>query len=156
MKLAEVLGVQVLDEGGEPAEEVPSGSRITVRVSARYAAALEESTIGIKLHSKRAGVDVFSTDTTREEVPPGPRQAGEETTVDFAFEVPLRPGKYAVGAAISAGSGEDPALERVEEEASFRISNSGSELSFGSLVHLPTWVEIRGPEDERERPTRSA
>jgi hypothetical protein len=155
-KEAEILGVQVLDEKGVPADEVPSGSRIAVRVHARYAAALEESTIGITLRSKRAKVDVFSTDTTREEAPLGPKSAGEEATVDFAFEVPLRPGTYTVGAAVSATLEEDPSLEQAENETSFKITNSGSELSFGSMIHLPTQVEIHDPGSERERPTRSA
>ena len=153
---AEIRSIEVLDERGEPASEVPSGSKMTVRVGARYAAAVEESTIGITLRSKRFEVDVFSTDTTREGTPPGRREAGEEAWVDFTFEVPLRPGKYDVGAAVTASREEDPSLDRAEESASFKITGVGSDLSFGSMVHLPTHVEVHDPGNEQERPTRSA
>jgi ABC-type polysaccharide/polyol phosphate transport system ATPase subunit len=152
-KEAEIRGVQVLDEKGEPIRETPSGSRITVRVRARYTAAVEESAIGITLQSKRAGVEVFSTDTTEEEVPLGPRKAGEEVAVDFTLEVPLQPGTYTVGATFSVPGEESPYRDQT---ASFKITRAGSELSIGGLIHLPTRVKIHDPGGERERPTRSA
>jgi len=152
-KEAEIRGVQVLDEKGEPIREMPSGSRITVRVRARYAAAVEESAIGIALQSKRAGVDVFSTDTTREEALLGPRKAGEEVAVDFTLEVPLEPGTYTVGATVSIPGEEKP---HFDQATSFKITRAGSELSIGGLIHLPTRVEIHDLEGEQERPTQSA
>jgi hypothetical protein len=151
---AEIQGVEVLDEKGEPASEVPSGSKMTVRVRARYAAAVEESALGVTLRSKRAEVDVFSTDTTSEGTPLGRREAGEEATVDFTFEVPLRAGNYTVGANISGSRDEGSYLDRMEEATSFRVARAG--ISFEGLVRLPTQVEIHDPEGERERPTRSA
>jgi ABC-2 type transport system ATP-binding protein len=152
---ADIHDVQVLDEKGEPVDEVPSGSRITVRVCARYAAAVEESAISITLRSKRAGMDVFSTDTTKEETPLGPREAGEGATVDFTFDVPLQAGTYTVDAAVSVPRGEDSYLYQAEE-GSFKITNVGSEPSVRSLVHLPTRVQVHDPEGEREKPTRPA
>jgi ABC-2 type transport system ATP-binding protein len=152
-KEAEIQSVQVLDEGGEPLSEVHSRSTVTVRVHARYATAVEDSALSITLRSKRAGVDVFSTDTTREETPLGPREAGEEATVDFTFELPLQAGTYTVDAAVSQ---EDSYLDVAKEASSFKITNLGSEPSAASLVHLPTRVEIHGPDGERERPGRPA
>jgi ABC-type polysaccharide/polyol phosphate transport system ATPase subunit len=152
---AEIQGVQVLDEKGEPASEVPSGSTVTIRVHARYAVAVEDSALGITLRSKRVGVDVFSTDTEGEETPLGHRQAGEQTTVDFTLEVPLQAGTYTVGAAVSVAE-EDPYLDQAGQAASFKITNVGSEPSVRGLVRLPTRVEIHDPGGERERPTRSA
>jgi len=150
---AGIQGVQVLDDKGEPAGEVPSGSRITVRVHARYAAAVEESALGITLHSKRAGVDVFSTDTSREETPLGQRQEGEQVTVDFTFEVPLQPGSYNVAATVYDPQGET--LERTDA-GTFKVTSSGEDRPLKGLVLLPTTVEIHSPEGEQEKSSRSA
>jgi len=152
-KEAEIQGVQVLDEGVKPVSEVPSGSTVTVRVHARYATAVEDSSLGITLRSKKAGVDVFSTDTEAEQTPLGPRAAGEEATVDFAFELPLQAGTYTIDAAILS---EEEDLDRAEQVASFKVVRVGSERYVGSLVHLPTKVEIHGPDGGQASPSRSA
>jgi hypothetical protein len=146
--------VQVLDDKGEPVSEVPSGSRITVRVHVRYAAAVEESALGITLHSKRAGADVFSTDTSREETPLGQRREGEQAMVDFTFEVPLQAGSYSIRVTVSDPQRE--VLDRMDAAAVFKVTNPGNEPSVQGLVRLPTKVEIRGPDGEQERPSRSA
>jgi hypothetical protein len=151
---AGIQGVQVLDDKGEPASDVPSGSRITVRVHARYAATVEESALGITLHSKRAGVDVFSTDTSVEKTPLGQRQEGEQVTVDFTFGVPLQPGSYNVAAALYDAQGE--ILERMDAAATFKLTRSGEERPLKGLVLLPTAVEIHSPDGEQEKSSRSA
>jgi ABC-2 type transport system ATP-binding protein len=155
-KEAEIQDVQVLDEGGEPVSEVPSGSTVTVRVHARYTTAVEDSALSITLRSKRVGVDVFSTDTEAEKTPLGRMQVGEQTTVDFTFELPLQAGTYTVGAAVSVPREEDSYLDEAKEASSFKITNVGGELSAASLIYLPTRVEIHGPAGERERPSRPA
>jgi ABC-2 type transport system ATP-binding protein len=149
---AGIQGVQVLDDKGEPVSEVPYGSRITVRVHARYTAAVEESALGITVHSKRAGVDVFSTDTSREETPLGQRQEGEQVTVDFTFEVPLRAGSYNVAAAVYDSQGET--LDRTDAAATFKLTRPEEERPVKGLVRLPTTVEIH--RSKGERPSRSA
>jgi ABC-type polysaccharide/polyol phosphate transport system ATPase subunit len=146
-----IESVQVLDDSGEEADAVPSGSRITVRVHARYAAAVEESALGITLRSAEAGVAVFSTDTAREGAPLGHREAGEEATVDFTFEVPLRAGTYTVNAVLTV-PGEEKLLDRAREAATLEVT--GSEPSAKGLVSLPTRVEVHDP--GAERPSRSA
>jgi ABC-2 type transport system ATP-binding protein len=154
-KEAEIQGVQVLDEGGEPVSEVPSGSTVTVRVHARYATAVEDSAIGITLRSKRAGVDVFSINTEAQKTPLGRMQSGEQTMVDYTFELPLQAGTYTVDAAVSVPR-EDSYLDEAKKASSFKITNVGSEPSAASLVYLPTRVEIHGPDGDRERPSRPA
>ena len=165
--------VEVFDEKGELASTVRSGSTVTVRVHARYAEAAEESALGITLQSRKAGVAVFSTDTNREGTSLGPREASEEATVDFTFEVPLQPGTFTVDAAVSVPQGEGSYLDRAKEAASFRVTRTGEpparrkearthtgpswgELSVGGLVHLPTRVEVHSPEGKRERPRKAA
>jgi ABC-type polysaccharide/polyol phosphate transport system ATPase subunit len=152
---SEIENVQVLGDRGDWTDVVPSGSRITVRVSARYAAAVEESALGITVRSTEAGVAVFSTDTAREGVSLGRREAGEEATVDFSFEVPLRAGAYTVNAALTV-PGEDRRLDRAREAASFEVTDAAGESTAKGLVRLPTKVEVHGPDGARERPSRSA
>jgi ABC-type polysaccharide/polyol phosphate transport system ATPase subunit len=149
---AEIEAVRVLDESGEPAGEVPSGGTVTVRVNARYSAALEESSLGITLRSKKVGVEVFSTDTGLEGVSLGPRREGERATADFTFGVPLQPGTYTVDAFVARQG--NPYLGRTNGAASFKVTRAGSELSVGGLVHLPTKVEVHGPGGELESPGR--
>jgi ABC-type polysaccharide/polyol phosphate transport system ATPase subunit len=165
--------VEVFDEKGELASTVRSGSTVTVRVHARYAEAAEKSALGITLQSRKAGVAVFSTDTNREGTSLGPREASEEATVDFTFEVPLQPGTFTVDAVFSVPQGEGSYLDRAKEAASFRVTRTGEppsrpkearthtgpswgELSVGGLVHLPTRVEVHSPEGKRERPRKAA
>lgn len=148
VKRAEIQAVQLLDERGEPTDDVSSGAGVTVRVHARYAAAAEESAVGITLRSEKGGIRVFSTDTTREGIELGRRETGEVVTVDFSFEVPLRAGNYNVDATVLAPQEED----RAREAASFKVTRAGSSLLAGGLVHLPTRVEIH----DTERPGRSA
>jgi ABC-type polysaccharide/polyol phosphate transport system ATPase subunit len=146
--------VQLLDESQMPVDELPSGSTLTVRVHLRYAKTVEDSVLGITLHSKRDGVDIFSTDTTREKTPLGQREESEQATVDFTFEAPLQPGSYSVDAVVSDPQRKDLYLDRVDAAAVFKLTRSGSEGQ--GLVHLPTTVEIHDPEGEQERPSRTA
>jgi ABC-type polysaccharide/polyol phosphate transport system ATPase subunit len=172
-RVAGIRTVEVLDEKGEPASTVRSGSTVTVRVHARYAEAAEKSALGITVQSRKAGVAVFSTDTNREGTSLGPREASEEATVDFTFEVPLQPGTFTVDATVSVPQGEDSYLDRAKEAASFMVTRTGEpparrkearthtgpswgELSVGGLVHLPTRVEVHSPEGKRERPRKAA
>ncbi len=146
-----IEAVHILDDSGQPADAVPSGSQITVRVRARYAAAVEESALVITLNSAAAGVAVFSTSTATEGTPLGRREAGEEAAVDFTFEVPLRAGAYTVDAALTVPE-EGKRLDRAREAASFEIT--GSKPSAKGLLRLPARVEVRGPGAERS--SRSA
>src|SRR5215218_10144461 len=91
---AEIVALEVLDEKGQPVEELPSGATLTVRVHLRYDELVEDSTLAISVHSQRAGVEIFSTDTALEGVPLGRKDAGEQATVDFTFGVPLGSGVY--------------------------------------------------------------
>ncbi len=147
--------VELLDENQKPVDAVPSGSTLTVRVHLRYTKPVKDSALGITLRSKRAGLDVFSTNTVRERTPLGQREQGEQATVDFTFGVPLQPGSYSVDAAVSDPQEEDPYLDRLSAAAVFKIIRSGSESPARGLVHLPTTVEIHDSEGEQERPSGS-
>ena len=141
---AEILGLELLDESGQPADTLPSGATLTVRVRLRYDEAMEDSTLGIALQSERAGLEVFSTDTVLEGVPLGRRDEGEQATVDFTFGMPLGPGTYKVDATLTDPQAEDSYAARTQNEATLEISREGAIAPVRGLVRLPAKVEIHG------------
>jgi ABC-type polysaccharide/polyol phosphate transport system ATPase subunit len=141
---AEILGLELLDENGQPADALPSGATLTVRVRLRYDEAMEDSTLGIALRSEGAGLEVFSTDTVLEGVPLGRRDEGELATVDFTFGMPLGPGTYKVDATLTDPQAEDSYVARTQNEATLEISREGAITPVRGLVRLPARVEIHG------------
>jgi ABC-2 type transport system ATP-binding protein len=153
---AEILGLELLDEIGQPVGALPSGATLTVRVPLRYEKAMEDSTLGITLQSKRAGLEVFSTDTALEGVPLGPKDAGEQITVDFEFGVPLESGIYKVDASLKDPQAEGPDVARAQNAATFEITEEGVLAPARGLVRLPANVQIHTQEAWQERPGRPA
>jgi len=141
---AEILGLELLDEKEQPVSALPSGATLTVRVSLRYDEAMEDSTLGITLRSKKAKLEVFSTDTELEGVPLGPKDAGEQVTVDFTFVVPLGSGAYKIDASLTDPQVDDSDVARTKNAATFKVTQNGTLAPVRGLVDLSTDVEIRG------------
>ena len=153
---AEILDLELLDERGNPVNKLPSGARLTVRVQLRYTEPVEGSTLGITLRSKRAGLDVFSTDTDLEGAPLGRKEKGEQATVDFTFGVPLRSAAYIVDATLTASQEEGSDLARTQNAATFRVTEDDTLAPVRGLVQLPAEVRVHGLEGRQERPGRPA
>jgi hypothetical protein len=149
---AEILGLELLDEKGQPADALPSGAALTVRVRLRYDEAMEDSILGITLQSERAGLEVFSTDTVLEGAPLGRKDKGERATVDFTFVVPLGSGAYNVGASLTDPQANGSDVARTQNAATFEITQDGTLAPVRGLVDLPADVEIHGTEGRQERP----
>ena len=148
----EIRRLELLDENREPVGALPSGSRLTVRAHLRYAKAVEGSTVGLTLRDGE-GALVFSTTTAQEGARIGDRGEGEESTVDFAFGVPLRPGDYYVSATVYAPAGENRRLGHTDEAAGLEILPAENGPSIRGLIRLPTTVEIHARDlDEPDRP----
>jgi ABC-2 type transport system ATP-binding protein len=141
---AEILGLELLDEKEQPVSALPSGATLTVRVSLRYDEAMEDSTLGITLRSKKAKLEVFSTDTELEGVPLGPKDAGEQVTVDFTFVVPLGSGAYKIDASLTDPQVDGSDVARTKNAATFKVTQNGTLAPVRGLVDLSTDVEIRG------------
>jgi len=148
---AGILGLELLDENGEAAGELASGERLTVRTRLRYEEAVEDSFIGIALHSESAGIEVFSTDTALPK-----KEAGEQATVDFSFEVPLEPGAYNVHASLTIPQAENQDVAHTQDVATFEIIQEGDPGPVRGLVRLPANVEVHGLEARQEGPGRPA
>ncbi|HEX2739331.1 MAG TPA: Wzt carbohydrate-binding domain-containing protein, partial [Rubrobacter sp.] len=151
---AEILDLELLDERGKQVNRLPSGARLTVRVQLRYTEPVEGSTLGISLRSKRAGLEVFSTDTDLEGAPLGRKEKGEQATVDFTFGVPLRSAAYIVDAVLTASQEEGSDLARTQ--ASFRVTESDTLAPVRGLVQLPAEVRVHGLDVRQEGPGRPA
>jgi hypothetical protein len=149
---AEILGLELLDESGQPADALPSGATLTVRVRLRYDRVVEDSTLGITLKSESAGLEVFSTDTALEGVSLGRKDEGEQTTVDFTFVVPLGSGAYNVDASLTDPQADGSEVARTQKAATFEITQDGTLAPVRGLVDLPADVEIHGLEARQEGP----
>jgi ABC-type polysaccharide/polyol phosphate transport system ATPase subunit len=149
---AEILGIELLDESGQPVDALPSGATLTVRVRLRYDEAVEDSTLSLALRSESAGLEVFSTDTALEGTPLGRKDEGERTTVDFTFVMPFGPGNYKVDASLTDPQAEDSDVVLTRNAATLEITREGALAPVRGLVRLPTKVEIHPPEGRQEGP----
>ena len=141
---ATVLGAELMDWNGDPARTVASGAGVTARVHLQYLRAEAESVLGLTLRDGD-GLKVFATSTAEEGAPIGPRNRGERASVDFAFAVPLRPGRYAVDAAIhrvAAGPRDGACLSRAEAVATLEVLPPEDGRLVRGLVDLPTEVRV--------------
>jgi ABC-type polysaccharide/polyol phosphate transport system ATPase subunit len=141
-----VEGVEVLDGRGRLTELVAPEAPITLRVHLRYAEDVPASTLRVILRNK-SGLEIFSTSTDLEGLPIGPRRRGERVTVDFCLDhVPLRHGAYGVTTAVSRRGARDTYLDWLGVAAVFEVARPTEHGPYRGLVHLPTTVEVSGPD----------
>jgi len=137
---ATVLGAELMDWNGDPARAVASGAGVTARVHLQYLRDEAGSVLDLALRDGD-GLEVFATSTAEEGAPIGPRNRGERASVDFAFAVPLRPGRYAVDAAVHAPRG-GACLSRAEAVATLEVLPPEDGRRVRGLVDLPTEVRV--------------
>jgi lipopolysaccharide transport system ATP-binding protein len=90
--------IELTGEKGEPSIVFRSGEPVAIRVTVKYAAAVEEPVIGILIRT-RIGLNVYGTNTQLEQLHPGPVKAGETLRITYRFQCDLCPGDYTVTAA---------------------------------------------------------
>jgi hypothetical protein len=100
-------------------------------------------------HTLAVAGELFSTSTAQEGVPLKEMEKGERIVVDFAFNVPLRKGRYSISAGARAG-GEDSYLDKVEAATTLRLKGPRGQGSRESLVYLPTQIKVHALEGERQ------
>lgn len=144
---ASIQNVELLDDLGGQVDAVTPESNLTVRVHVQYMKPVDDSVVHIILRNE-VGLDVFSTSTALEDTPIGERRAGERVIVDFAFQVPLRHGRYSVAAAVSHPGSKDLPLDWIIATV-FKVSRSSERGRFPGLVHLPTQINVLEPDRVR-------
>jgi lipopolysaccharide transport system ATP-binding protein len=91
---AEILGIAILNEYGEPVHLMMPHSRITIRITFRAIEDLGHPVAGFMLRN-HLGLDFTDTDTEREGHSLAGMRRGETCTIDFALDIPeFYPGTF--------------------------------------------------------------
>lgn len=90
--------IELIGEQGEPSIVFRSGEPVAIRVTVKYAAAVEDPVIGILIRT-RIGLNVYGTNTQLEQLRHGPVNAGDTLRIAYRFQCDLCPGDYTVTAA---------------------------------------------------------
>ena len=138
---AEVIGIAVLDERGEPAHLLEPLSRITVRISVRAKDEVAMPMVGFMLRNQ-LGIDFSGTNTAREGQELPPMQPGDVYTVDFHVELPeLYPASFSFSPAIADGTLTGYKMcDWIDNALALQMSRSEGEI-YGYL-RLPCRVEV--------------
>ncbi len=103
-KMAEVIGIAVLDPAGRPVHLVDPGDSIIVRISVRANHPLPSPMVGFMMRN-HLGIDFSGTNTTREGYDLPPMSPGDIYTVDFHVTLPeLYPSYFSLAPAVANGA----------------------------------------------------
>jgi lipopolysaccharide transport system ATP-binding protein len=96
---AEILGVELLDAGGEPRSAFEVGERARIRCRFRTRCEMPRPTVGILLRD-RLGNDVFGVNTFGLGIASEPCAAGEESVATFDVDLGVGCGTYSLTVAL--------------------------------------------------------
>ncbi len=138
---AEILGIAVLEESGNPARMLEPQSRIVVRISVRAKDSLMMPNVGFTLRNQ-LGIDFAASNTLREGHELSPMHPGDIVTVDFHLELPeLYPAAFSFSPAVADGALEDYRMcDWIDNAISLQMMRSADEI-YG-YIHLPCRVEV--------------
>jgi ABC-type polysaccharide/polyol phosphate transport system ATPase subunit len=138
---AEVVGLAVLNEHGQPLEMLEPGSRILVRISVRANQDVEHPIVGFLLRSQ-LGLDFSGTNTAREGCSLPPLKAGSVLTVDFSCDLAeLYAGSLSFSPMVFDGTpGDSSTCDWIDHAIALQMGRFASEV-YGYL-HLPCRVEV--------------
>lgn len=101
---AVVMGVELLNEAGQPARVLRSGETLQVRVLVQFREYHPHPVVGIMIRT-RIGMEVYGTNTELEDSCPGPAERGELLEVAFHFPCQLTPQEYTLTVATQMPDG---------------------------------------------------
>jgi lipopolysaccharide transport system ATP-binding protein len=138
---AEIIGIAVLNEHGEPLHVLDPGMKIAVRISVRAKGELALPMVGFMLRNQM-GMDFSGTNTAREGYELAPMQPGDVVTVDFHLELPeLYPGAFSFSPAIADGTLSAYTMcDWIDNALALQMTRSENEV-YGFL-RLPCRVEV--------------
>jgi lipopolysaccharide transport system ATP-binding protein len=138
---AEVIGIAVLDDRGEPLHILNPSTRIIVRVSVRAKNEVAVPMVGFMLRNQ-LGIDFSGTNTAREGYELPPMEAGDVYTVDFHIELPeLYPASFSFSPAIADGTLAGYTMcDWIDNALALQMTRSDGEV-YGYL-RLPCRVEV--------------
>ena len=138
---AQVTGIAVLNEHGEPVSLLQPSSRVIVRLGLRAGAPIQRPVAGFVLRN-HLGIDFSGTDTWREGLELPPLAPGQALTVDFHLDLPeLYPGFFSFSPAIADGVFERSAMcDWIDNALTVQVGAGGGPI-YG-YTHLPCRVEL--------------
>lgn len=138
---AEIIGIAVLDEHGQPRHLLEPRSVVVVRISVQAKAEIDAPIVGYMLRN-HLGMDFSGTNTSRlgHELPP--MLPGEIRTVDFHTELPeLYPGSFSFSPAIADGTLESYRMcDWIDNAVAVQMGHGDGPV-YG-YMHLPCRVEV--------------
>jgi lipopolysaccharide transport system ATP-binding protein len=96
--------IELTGEDGQPSIVWRSGETVSIRVTVRYTAAVEDPVVGVLIRT-RIGLNVYGTNTELENLRFGPVAEGDTVRVTCRFRCDLCPGDYTITAASHDPSG---------------------------------------------------
>jgi lipopolysaccharide transport system ATP-binding protein len=145
---ASVLGIELMDENGNPVRETFGGKRLLVRISVEFHQDVAQPIIGYTLRD-RLGVDISACNTSYAERHLPPAGKGDLFTSDFWITLPhIAPGSYSLSPAAAKGSiSKHDMCDWIDNALVFSV-NSAS-LIYG-VLKMPTevrnYTSARSPE----------
>ena len=148
---AEVLGIAILDEYGDPLHLLDPCSRIVVRISIKANDDIDLPIVGFMLRN-HLGIDFAGTNTAREGRQLEAMAEGDITTVDFHVDLPeLYPSYFSFSPAVADGT-----LHHYKNcdwiDNAITLQMGHSEGSIYGYLHLPCKVEINASLKSATRP----
>ena len=137
---AEVLGIGVFDEQGQPLHLLEPLTRIQVRMSVRARKRVASPLAGFLLRNQ-LGMDFSGTDTAREGCAIAAMDPGDVCTVSFHIDLPeLYPAAFSFSPFVSEGGAT---CDWIDNALTLQMSRSEGQ-AYG-YVHLPCRVEVHPP-----------
>ncbi len=141
---AVLVGVDLLNDQGQPVRVVQSGETIQVRVRVHFLAPHPRPVVGIMIRT-RIGMEVYGTNTELEEAGPGPLEAGDVCEVEFTLQCALTPQEYTLTAATQSSDGASH--DWLDDVLAFQVID----------LHRPSGVaNLRARVLSRKLPARSS
>lgn len=138
---AEVMGIAVLDTGGQPVYILEPSSSIIIRISVRAHEEITLPIVGFMLRN-HIGLDFAGTNTAREAFNLPPMSAGDIYTVDFHLQLPeLYPSAFSFSPAIADGTLHSYRTCDWVDNAIVLQMGPGDGQVYGH-IHLPCRVEL--------------
>jgi len=138
---AEVIGIAVLDEQGDPLPVLQPSTTIVVRISVRANVDLTMPNVGFMLRN-HMGLDFAGTNTMREDFELPPMHAGDIFTVDFHVQLPeLYASAYSFSPAIADGTLHNYVMcDWIDNALALQMITGDAQI-YG-YIHLPCRVEL--------------
>ncbi len=138
---AEVIGIAVVDAGGQPIPILQPQSKIIVRISVRAKEDIAMPNVGFMMRN-HLGIDFAGTNTSREEYELPAMRANDIYTVDFHLDIPdLYPGSFSFSPAVADGTLVSYQMcDWIDNAITLQMSHGDGQV-YG-YMHLPCRVEI--------------